>query len=72
MAVKVLESTTKVSVKYGADTKKDLSAYSVGIEVKEGESDDKYYDLALALAKLVDADGRDATNVNLTVTQIIE
>ena len=72
MAITVKETTNKISIKYGADTGKGLSAYSVGIEVKDGETDENYYNLALAVMPLIDADERNATDPVLTITQIIE
>ncbi len=66
------ETKTKVSLVYAGDTKTKLAQYSVAVEVKPDESDDKYYELAMALEPIIDADGREVREVMLTVTQTVE
>lgn len=72
MAVSILNTNTKVNLKYGADTGRGLTAYSLGIEVKDNAADDKYYAFAQALEPMVDADGRELESVTLTITETIQ
>lgn len=72
MAVTVIKSSTKVNMKYPGDSKKGLSNYTLGIEVKNGASDESYYSFAEAIIPMVDADSRACESVTLTVAETIE
>ncbi len=71
MAVTVLNTDTKVNLKYSADSKSNLSAYTLGIEVLNDADDQKYYELASALIPIVNAEGRTCSEITLTLVKVI-
>lgn len=72
MAISVLSTSTNVNLKYPAKTSKGLSAYTLGVGVKNDASADNYFAFAIALDPLVDADERELEAVVLSVTETIQ
>ena len=70
MAVSVLSKETRVNIKYPAKT--GHNAYSLGLDVKNDATDDKYYAFAQAIIPMVDADSRTWEEVTLTITEVIQ
>ncbi len=70
MAISVLNTETRVNIKYPAKT--GFNAYSLGLDVKNGATDDKYYAFAQAIIPMVDADSRTCEEITLTITETVQ